>query len=146
MYRLFDWTITLPPLRERAEDVLRLAGHFLLEFAAEHGRTTPVLSREVGRLLRQYSWPGNVRQLRAEMQRMLFRAEGNVLRPEHLSDEVRGAPTGNCGGLKAARLAFEREHIAHVLEQHGGNRARTAAALGLSRQSLHTKIRRSGLA
>jgi DNA-binding NtrC family response regulator/tetratricopeptide (TPR) repeat protein len=146
MYRLFDWTITLPPLRERGEDILRLAQHFLREFATEHGRATPALSREVGRLLRQFPWPGNVRQLRAEMQRMLFRAEGRILRPGHLSDEVRGAPTGSCGGLKAARLAFEKEHIAHALEQHGGNRVRTAAALGLSRQSLHSKIRQIGLA
>jgi DNA-binding NtrC family response regulator/tetratricopeptide (TPR) repeat protein len=145
MYRLFDWTITLPPLRERGDDVLRLADYFLREFATEHGRVTPVLSREVGRLLRQYSWPGNVRQLRAEMQRMVVRAEGPLLRPEHVSVEVRGTKPGTCGGLRAARLAFERDHIAHVLEQHRGNRARTAAALGLSRQCLHSKIRQVGL-
>jgi DNA-binding NtrC family response regulator/tetratricopeptide (TPR) repeat protein len=147
MYRLFDWTITLPPLRERGDDVLRLADHFLHEFAAGHGRATPVLSREASCLLCQYTWPGNVRQLRAEIRRMVMRAEGSTLRPEHLSEDIRGKAHGaSCGGLRAARLAFEREHIAHVLEQHRGNRARAAAALGLSRQSLHVKIRESGLA
>ena len=145
MYRLFDWTITLPPLRARGDDVLRLADHFLREFATEHGRAMPALSREASRLLRQYSWPGNVRQLRAEMQRMVVRAEGPLLRPEHLSAEVRGTARGACGGLRAAQLAFERDHIAHVLEQQGGNRSRAAAALGLSRQCLHSKIRRIGL-
>jgi DNA-binding NtrC family response regulator len=105
----------------------------------------PALSREVSRLLRQYPWPGNVRQLRAEMQRMVVRAEGPLLRPEHLSVEVRGTARGACGGLRAAQLAFERDHIAHVLEQQGGNRSRAAAALGLSRQCLHSKIRQIGL-
>jgi DNA-binding NtrC family response regulator/tetratricopeptide (TPR) repeat protein len=146
MYRLFDWTITLPPLRERGDDVLHLAHHFIQDFALEHGRSVPLLSKEAARLIRQCPWPGNVRQLRAEVRRMVVRAEGQLLRREHLSPELRAAAGSTCGGLDGARLAFERDHIAHVLEHFSGNRARAAAALGISRQGLHGKMRRVGLA
>jgi two-component system, repressor protein LuxO len=146
MYRLVEWTITLPPLRERMDDVPLLARHFLAEFAEEQGRPPSRLSREAEQMLCECYWPGNVRQLRSATRQAAFRAEGRALRCEHFSEGLREArPAGNAG-LRQARLSFEREHIAEVLERHRGNRTRTAAALGISRQGLYEKINRVGLA
>jgi DNA-binding NtrC family response regulator len=146
-YRLCHWVLSLPPLRERGDDVLVLARHFVREFTERHARPTPSLPREVVEALCRYHWPGNVRQLRAEMCRMIVSAEGGALRLEHLSEELGGdrhpEPRGR---LREARLAFEREYIGRALACHSGNRARTAAALGLTRQGLLGKIRQTGLA
>jgi DNA-binding NtrC family response regulator/tetratricopeptide (TPR) repeat protein len=146
-YRLCDWVLTLPPLRERGDDILRLARHFLRDFTEHHGRPTPPLPRDIGQALCRYQWPGNVRQLRAEMCRLIVSAEGGPLLCEHLSPDVLGDQTEtSLHGLREARLVFEREFIGRALACHGGNRARTAAALGLTRQGLLGKIRQTGIA
>jgi len=145
MYRLNRIVLTLPPLRERGEDIARLARHVLRAEAAKAGAPAPVLSADVVRALERYAWPGNVRELENEMGRILLKAGRGPVRREHLSPALLGPPAAAATPLKHAVFAFEREHIARALARHDGNRARTACALGLTRQALVAKISRLGI-
>jgi DNA-binding NtrC family response regulator len=145
MYRLNRIVVVLPPLRERGEDVALLARHALRAEASRSGVPAPVLPPDVLRALEAYPWPGNVRELENEMGRILLRAGRGPVRREHLSPALLGSPAARPAPLKHAVFAFEREHIAHALARHGGNRARTACSLGLTRQALVAKINRLGI-
>jgi DNA-binding NtrC family response regulator len=145
-FRLNAELITVPPLRERGADVLLLAQHFLRGQAAGRGEVPPTLSREVEAALVGHSWPGNVRQLENEMQRLGVRAAGREVAVEDLSPALQ-APTGRrAGTLHAALRRRETELVQDALERHGGILARAAAELGITRQALWAKIRRRRLA
>jgi two-component system response regulator AtoC len=148
MYRLCDCELHLPPLRERGDDIPRLAHHFAGSFAAQHGRPIPRIPAAVRRTLERYAWPGNVRQLRSEMRRLVVFCGDAPVTAAQLSPEVQRGATddGPVTNLRAARLDFERGLIAKALARHRGNRVRTAAALGLTRQGLLVKIQQHGLA
>jgi DNA-binding NtrC family response regulator/tetratricopeptide (TPR) repeat protein len=143
MYRLCQETLVLPPLRDRGDDVVRLARHFLR--GGGRGPVPPVAPAVWG-LLARHHWPGNVRELESEMARALARAAGGTVRPEHLSTGLQRPARAPLRPLRQAIAEFEREHIGRALDQNGGNRARTAAQLGLSRQALLAKINRLGIA
>jgi DNA-binding NtrC family response regulator/tetratricopeptide (TPR) repeat protein len=145
MYRLNRIVLTLPPLRERGEDIARLARHLLRAEAAKAGGPAPVLPADVMRALERYAWPGNVRELENEIGRIVLRAGKGPVRREHLSPALLGPPSAAASPLKHAVFAFERDHIARALARHGGNRARTACSLGLTRQALVAKISRLGI-
>ncbi|PYQ17564.1 MAG: hypothetical protein DMF80_00295 [Acidobacteria bacterium] len=145
MYRLNRIVLTLPPLRERGPDIALLARRALRAEAARAGMPAPALPADVVRALEAHAWPGNVRELENEMGRLLLRAGRGPVRREHLSAPLLGAPPSGASPLKHAVFAFEREHIARALARHDGNRARTACALGLSRQALVAKINRLGI-
>jgi DNA-binding NtrC family response regulator len=145
MYRLNRIVLTMPPLRDRGGDVAVLARRALQAEAARAGVTAPVLTAEVLPALEGYVWPGNVRELENEMGRILLRAGKGPVRREHLSASLLGAPAAAGAPLKHAVFAFEREYIGRALARHGGNRARTACSLGLTRQALVAKINRLGI-
>lgn len=143
LFRLRVVQVGLPPLRERPADIVTLARHFAGQGAERFGLSARRLSREAEGVLSRYSWPGNVRELENEVVAALVRArDGELLGVEHLSRRVRG---GLLAGLRGASREFERRLLAGALERHGGNRTRTAASLGLSRQGLYKKLRRLGL-
>jgi DNA-binding NtrC family response regulator len=145
LYRLNVVTLELPPLRERGDDILLLARHFL-RAAAEKARVAPPrLPSEVASVLAAFPWPGNVRQLENEMSRLVALAGRVGLRKEDLSPRLVAAPVAVGSSLRAAQAAFEREYVARALERNGGHRGRTAAELGITRQALVEKIRRLGL-
>jgi DNA-binding NtrC family response regulator/tetratricopeptide (TPR) repeat protein len=143
IFRLKDVVLALPPLRERGEDVWRLAREFLRQYTPAGGALATV-SPAARRILESWSWPGNVRELQREIHRAVVLAGGEVIRPEHLSVRATG-PRPAARSLKDAMLASERQHIVAVLAEHGGNRARSAVALGLTRQGLVAKIARLGI-
>jgi DNA-binding NtrC family response regulator len=145
MYRLVALTIDLPSLRERGDDVVLLARHFLRLEAAREGRPAPALPPDVARIVMAYGWPGNVRELQNEMRRLVVLAGAGPIRAEHFSSTVVavGAPPSRM--LSDARTAVERDLIAQPLPMYDGNRSRAACALGISRQALVTKIRQLGL-
>jgi DNA-binding NtrC family response regulator len=145
MYRLNRIVLILPPLRERGADISLLARHVLKAEAAKAGVPAPSLPAEVVRALEGYAWPGNVRELENEMGRIVLRAGRGPVGREHLSPALLGPPAAAGAALKHAVFAFEREHIARALARHGGNRARTACSLGLTRQALVAKISRLGI-
>jgi DNA-binding NtrC family response regulator len=144
MYRLNAHVLSLPPLRDRGDDVILLARHHLRRAAETARIPAPALTREAAARLLRYGWPGNVRELESEMGRALIRGGGAAVRPEHLSLALtRPAPAHV--PLRRAVDAFERGHIEQALCRNSGNRSRTAVELGLSRQALLAKISRLGI-
>ncbi len=146
-FRLNVVTITLPPLRERVNDIPLLTRAFLKELARENGKTVDDITPEAMHLLLAYSWPGNVRELRNVMERMVVLARGNKLTVRDLPPNLRAAAPGSAaaGERSAATLAEgERRMILAALEAQQGNRTRAAGQLGISRRTLHRKLREFG--
>ena len=157
-YRLNVISINLPPLRERHEDILPLAQHFIRKYAAENNRqVTDQISPEVLSLLESYQWPGNVRELENVIERGIIIARGGELRREDLREEQlnpqKGA--GQTGGQRLATQIdlsrgisfydevnrFQVELIRRALEITGGHQSRAAKLLGMNTTTLNSKIR-----
>jgi DNA-binding NtrC family response regulator len=144
-YRLDGVTLTLPPVRERGDDVLLLARHMLRKAAHRDKVAVPSLPPEVVQSLRGYSWPGNVREIENEMNRLVVLCRGRAPRVEDLSAAIRLHARPCRTVLREARAAFERDHLQQALRRAEGNRTRAAMELGITRQALYEKIRRLGL-
>lgn len=143
LFRIKVVEIELPPLRERPEDILPLARFFLSMKSTELGLPRAVLTPEAEQALSGYSWPGNVRELENELVRAVLRLGRNEeLTREHLSPAVRGKASHP---LRFASRDFEKRYLRDALARNGGNRTRTARALGLTRQALYNKLRKHGL-
>jgi DNA-binding NtrC family response regulator len=147
-YRLAVVPLDLPPLRARDDDVRLLAEYYLRRAASEHGRPACRIDASALRLLRAYSWPGNVRQLRNAMERAVLLAEGPVIRAAHLPAEVRDcAPAGGSAFHAFGTLAdLEKRYIQRVLDQTGGHMAHAAEVLGIHRNTLRRKLETFGIA
>jgi two-component system response regulator HydG len=142
-YRLNVITIELPPLRERGDDVLALAQHFLTRFAGEFGKPIPTFSDEALRALRSYDWPGNVRELENVIQRLVVMVEGKRIDVRDLPSLMRFSPV-RPGGADLTLAAMEAEHIKRVLAGCGGNKTRAAEVLGIDRKTLREKLKLYG--
>jgi DNA-binding NtrC family response regulator len=140
-YRLNVVELNIPALRERPEDILPLAAHFIAEFTKGKVRFSPTLTEGLAR----YSWPGNVRELRNAMERAALLSRGEMILPEHLPTRVRTAveQAGAVPLPDAQRLEeIERHAILQALREHQNNRTETAKALGISRRALLYKLQR----
>jgi DNA-binding NtrC family response regulator/tetratricopeptide (TPR) repeat protein len=145
-YRIDALTLVAPPLRTRGDDVLLLARHFLVGFAARDKVAVPRLSADAAGALRAYPWPGNVRELQGEMQRLVVLVRDRSVRREDLRPQLASPPIApSPRALSEVRLALERDHVVAALERHEGSRTRAAADLGITRQALYEKLRRLGL-
>ncbi|WP_342381331.1 sigma 54-interacting transcriptional regulator [Myxococcus stipitatus] len=150
-YRLNSFTIDIPPLRERPEDVPELARFFLLHFNRVLRRSASGMSQEVEDMLRAYPWPGNVRELRNVMERaVLLSRPGEVvsrrlLPPGLVSTSPARNELSGDGSLRARLERVERELIREALERHGGVLRRAAVALGMDPVTLGRRARRHGL-
>jgi DNA-binding NtrC family response regulator len=146
LYRLKVVVLCLPPLRERGHDILLLARSFLRRFAAEAGVPCPELSPEMERALLRSAWPGNVRELENAMERLVtFGVGGEGLQSGQPSPRLVADDAGPVVLLKEAREEFDRKYLREALAHYNGNRTRTAAALGLSRQGLGLLLGRLGM-
>ncbi len=148
-YRLAVFPITVPPLRERREDILLLAEHFLEMYGRRESKPGCRLARPAAHLLLAYDWPGNVRELENEMQRALALAEpGSLITAKLLSDWVVDIvdpiqQTTRAGDtLRANMNRIEAWLIRRALEQHGQRRTDTAKKLGITREGLYKKMKR----
>lgn len=148
-YRINIFQITPPPLRERKQDILTLANHFLAKYATKNRKVIPTLSPTSLDLLMQFDWPGNVRELENEMERAVtMAAGGKTITHEFLSDKIRQLqgeiPTldseGSNDTLKNVVKRLEERMIREALESLDGNQTKAAKKLGLSRQGLLNKI------
>jgi two-component system nitrogen regulation response regulator GlnG len=171
-YRLNGYTIQLPPLRERGEDLVLLADYFLLRANRDLGKEVRGVSPAAMDLLRRYSWPGNVRELQSVVRQSVLQTTGPVLLADFLPEIVHG------GGPSTLRTAFgedgggeywerfinerltggvedlydqaltrmETELISRVLRRTGGNQLEAARLLGVTRTTLRTKLRQLGIA
>ena len=148
-YRLNVAVLHLPPLRERREDIPLLAERFLHEFAGMYGHRMR-LDNSALRLLAEYSWPGNVRQLRHVLEKLVILTPGPVLEVSALRAALESygsagasAPAGAGGRSLWGDLdTLEEEHIRKVLQATGGNKSRAAAILGIERKTLYRKLER----
>ena len=148
-YRLGVVTHHLPPLRERPEDVIPLAEHFLDSFARKAGRPVPNLSAEARKRLQAHAWPGNVRELRNTIERVVYLGTSPTVEPGELTFLLApGRPGGGGGGVPGpdAKLAdatrdFQREFIAAAVDRVRGNMSEAAKLLGLHRSNLYRKMK-----
>jgi len=151
-YRLMVFPVQLPPLRERREDVPLLAGHFLTRYAEEYRVELPGFTAEALDALASYSWPGNIRELENEVQRLVIQAEpGCWIEVTDLSPRLRKVEgtlariAPKKGTLKEMMDEVERWLLQQALRDHGGNKTRTASTLGITREGLHKKLAKFGL-
>src|SRR5687767_6569687 len=147
-YRLNVIPIEVPPLRARGNDVVLLAEHFLLRFAAETGRPRKRLSVAAASKLKAHDWPGNVRELRNVVERMAILVPHDTIEAEEVQlGAPREVPGTIAPGLtlKEARDEFERQYILSRLKEFAGNVSRTADALGVERSNLYRKLHAYGI-
>jgi transcriptional regulator with GAF, ATPase, and Fis domain len=145
-YRIATLTVKVPPLRERPEDISTLISYFVSHYARKNDRAIAGITWEAIRILEEYSWPGNIRELAAEIERLVLYADENGhIMPEHISARI--IPSNNTTsigeGLDELLENYERRVITETLKRHDCNVARTSEALGLgSRQTLYKKLKR----
>jgi two-component system, NtrC family, nitrogen regulation response regulator NtrX len=145
LYRLRVMPVRVPPLRERREDIAALARHFASEFARRNSTRPKEMSAEVLAALEAHDWPGNARELRNTVERMMILAPGAVLTAAELPRELRGPAGEGKSGLRGTRDEAEREYLTSALNEHGWNVSAAARALGLERTHVHKRIRALGL-
>ncbi|MDH4134480.1 MAG: sigma 54-interacting transcriptional regulator, partial [Gammaproteobacteria bacterium] len=152
-YRLDVYTILVPPLRDRCEDVPLLAQAFLQELAAETDKPVHSISSEALSVLSQYSWPGNIRELHNAVERSLLSCKGEVIDkgdlPYALLHGTNSVPAADSvlaqienGDLDAWLENVERRAILQALEQSGGIQAQAARKLGITERSLWHRIKK----
>jgi two-component system response regulator AtoC len=143
-YRLNVIPITLPPLRDRREDIPLLVEHFLEHLGVEMNRKVEGVSAEALTLMMRYDWPGNIRELRNILERGIVVATGSVLQPDDLG--LSGPASHSEHTDTGATLdEIERRHIAAILHQTGGNVTHAARILDIDRVTLYNKIRKYNL-
>jgi DNA-binding NtrC family response regulator len=154
-YRLNVVKIFIPPLRERTEDILPLAYHFLKEFSNSYNKQVLGIKSQVEVLLLNYEWPGNVRQLRNSIEKMvLFNHSGEISYEEAINALELGHSPNHSNSitedddsdmLKNAVHNFEKKYILQTLQKHNWKISETAGALGIDRSNLFKKMRKYGL-
>ncbi len=141
-YRLNVVELSVPPLRERREDILPLANHFIAEFSQGKAR----FSAAVNECLERYHWPGNVRELRNAMERASLLSRGELILPDHLPNKIRAVLESAAVSMSVPAGAqledVERQTILQTLQKCGFSRTETAKALGISRRALIYKLQR----
>lgn len=147
-YRLNVVPIPLPPLRERGNDIPMLAERFMHEFSALHHRAAKDISRPAMRLLRLYAWPGNIRQLRNLIERLVVTVKDTVIEPTHLPEEIqvsREDARTMVVSLGSPLKEIEREAIRRTLTEVTNHREKAAKLLGISLRALQYKIKEYGI-
>ena len=149
LYRLGEFVIDIPPLRERPEDILFFMDVFLLEACTEMGRQVRGFSAAAAELLLRHPWPGNVRELKNVVRRATLLAPGDLVESGQIDFIERGGetPPGDCPArsLKEAVREFEKQILRQALEKTGGNKTRAAELLKVSYPNLLGKVKEYGL-
>jgi len=144
-YRLAVITLYLPPLRERRNDLIELVTHFIKKFNAQYGKSVMGVTPSCMKVLLEYPWHGNIRELEHTIERAVLLADGDELMPIHLGfasklNQDGGADSEPSISLYQARKGVERQSIEQALAQTGGNKTRAAALLGIGRRTLYDKM------
>ena len=142
-YRLNMIPIHLPPLRVRQEDILILAEYFLQKHSKAHNQPARLISQKARELFMQYDWPGNLRELEYSILRAVLFAEGDVILPKHLPEEIQSTSQREAENVPVGLTMkeMEKELILKTLDRMEGNRTRTAEILGISLRSLQYKLK-----
>ena len=137
-YRLNVFSIQLPPLRNRIEDIPELANYFLLYYGTRENKEDLHLSKETLKLLQQHSWEGNIRELKNVMERAVILADDKEILPEHLPFEIQRHDKDSPENLSLASV--EKNHIDKVLQHTKGNKTKAAEYLGIGLTTLYRKM------
>jgi two-component system, NtrC family, nitrogen regulation response regulator NtrX len=148
-YRLHVIPLTVPPLRERKEDIKPLAERFLLDFTNKEGIEPKTLTDDALALLMKHDWPGNVRELKNIIERLIILTPSDEITATDIpslnvkeeKEMASGAQPESADSLKDAKMDFERQFIIKKLEENEGNISKTAEAIGLERSNLHKKLK-----
>ena len=146
-YRLNVVTIHLPALRERRDDIPLLAAHFLKVFGEAHGKTSLTIDSSLMEFLEEFSWPGNVRQLRNAIENMVVLARSESLTLDNLPSNLEADPLVESGRLSGTTslVALQRSAVERALVECNGHRTRAAESLGISVRTLQRKLKAWGL-
>lgn len=143
LYRLKEYTITVPPLRDSQEDILPLAEFFLTLSNRELERDIKGFDASARKALRTYPWPGNVRELKQKIQIAVLHAEHDMITENDLELCIEDQPVSTVFALKDTEQ--EKERIRRALEQANGNRNAAARLLGIGRTTLYRKMLEYGM-
>ncbi len=147
-YRLYVVVVHLPPVRERAGDIPLLVQHYLKEVARENEKPVTAITPDAMDLLSSYAWPGNVREIRNVVERMVVLARGDKLTVRDIPAAIKEASHHHALPASVADLSLqeaEKQMIIGALKAHSGNRTQAATQLGISRRTLHRKLNEYGL-
>ena len=153
-YRLNAFSLDIPPLRERKEDIPILAHHFLAAFAREYNKAVDGFSTEAEKLMISYKWPGNVRELKNVIQGIVVLQNAGTILPEHLPVEISGAHTREHDRPKGKFILpetgislddFEKDLIVQALEMAGHNKTKAAKLLCMSYDSFRYQLKKFSL-
>ena len=142
LFRLNVIPIKVPALRERLDDIPALVDNFLDIFATEYGQQKKEISDEAVKMLQKYSWPGNIRELKNVLERLVIMTPAKTISAgDMFMPESAGSDYFSIGTLKDARDAFERDFIVKKLDENAWNISKTAEVLDMERSNLHRKIK-----
>ena len=141
-HRLNVFTISIPPLRDRSEDIPALASYYLKQFGDRYGSSARLLPEAV-EAMRRHEWPGNVRELKNVLERAFAFCDNGVIGPNDL--ELTGPDDGGTEAESGSLEAMERDHIIRILRETGGNKKKAAEILGIERRTLYNKAKRLGI-
>jgi two-component system nitrogen regulation response regulator NtrX len=157
-HRLSVVPIRIPPLAERREDIAVLVDHFMDQISIATGLSRRAIGEDAMAVLQSHDWPGNVRQLRNNVERLMILAGGETgaaitanMLPQDVGSMIPAMPNGNGGEqlmslpLREAREMFEREYLVAQINRFGGNISRTAEFVGMERSALHRKLKALGV-
>ena len=157
-HRLSVVPIRVPPLAERREDIPLLVDYFMDQISAATGLSKRAIGEDAMAVLQSHDWPGNVRQLRNNVERLMILAGGDPdaditasMLPQDVGSMIPSMPNGNGGEqlmslpLREAREMFEREYLVAQINRFGGNISRTAEFVGMERSALHRKLKALGI-
>lgn len=145
-YRLNVVRLNLPPLRERIEDIPLLCEYFLKKYNEKFGMSIEKIDDEAMEYLQKYSWPGNIRELENVIERAYNLVNGDVIRVEHLPENIiKHKWTLQLGKLNKALNEIEKQSLINALKASGGNKSKAAEMLGISRASLYQKLKKHGI-
>lgn len=139
-YRINVFTIFIPPLRERRNDILPLVKHFIKEYSRSMGKPEKRISPDVEKMLLSYPWPGNVRELENAIERAMVVGKKSDIQLEDLPLHLDGSVKFSDDGITLADI--EKQHIERVLKETNGNITRTAGLLGIDRVTLYNKLKK----
>ena len=142
-YRLNVINVTVPPLRERRDDIPDLAGYFLKKYGMKLSKTVKGYTAAAMEMLNDYSWPGNVRELENVVERAVILCDSEQIGTEDLSIAADAALKGKSG--QPSLEEWEREYILRVLKEAGGNQSKASQILGIDRKTLYLKLKKYGI-
>ena len=145
-WRLHVISLSLPPLKQRRDDIPQLVSNFAQAYNTRLGKSIHGFATDAMDLLFTHHWPGNVRELENVVERSMVLAKGDVITPDDLPSELKAAdPAFASRELNTDLDLMEREHVRAVLEKCAWNKYKAAKMMGISRSTLYSKIRKHGL-